>query len=138
MGVFTAAVDSSGRQTPDPTYGTAVQMQSQPSTTGATVDWGTAVRVSGFETQMVTLADGTQVQLSKPDVAFEGPTPTRYTLRSAQPVIGMGLLEAIPDASILAGARSAIFQYIETFYNRVRLHSSLAYRSPITFESQLT
>jgi len=36
-----------------------------------------------------------------------------------------------------AQARSAIFNYIETFYNRTRLHSSLAYRSPITFESQL-
>jgi transposase InsO family protein len=36
-----------------------------------------------------------------------------------------------------AEARSAIFTYIETFYNRTRLHSSLAYRSPIAFESQL-
>ena len=36
-----------------------------------------------------------------------------------------------------AEARSAIFNYIETFYNRNRLHSSLAYRSPIAFESQL-
>lgn len=35
-----------------------------------------------------------------------------------------------------AEARSAIFNYIETFYNRTRLHSSLAYRSPITFESK--
>ncbi|MFN2509202.1 MAG: IS3 family transposase, partial [Chthoniobacterales bacterium] len=34
-------------------------------------------------------------------------------------------------------ARSAIFNYIETFYNRTRLHSSLAYRSPLNFESQL-
>jgi len=34
-------------------------------------------------------------------------------------------------------ARTAIFDYIETFYNRTRLHSSLAYRSPINFESQL-
>jgi transposase InsO family protein len=34
-------------------------------------------------------------------------------------------------------ARCAIFNYIETFYNRTRLHSSLAYRSPIKFESQL-
>ena len=33
--------------------------------------------------------------------------------------------------------RTAIFDYIETFYNRTRLHSSLAYRSPINFESQL-
>ena len=34
-------------------------------------------------------------------------------------------------------ARTAIFDYIETFYNRTRLHSSLAYTSPITFESTL-
>jgi putative transposase len=36
-----------------------------------------------------------------------------------------------------AEARTAIFNYIETFYNRTRLHSSLAYQSPINFESQL-
>ena len=36
-----------------------------------------------------------------------------------------------------AEARTAIFYYIETFYNRTRLHSSLAYRSPTAFESQL-
>ena len=35
-----------------------------------------------------------------------------------------------------AEARSAIFDYIETFYNRTRLHSSLGYVSPITFESK--
>ena len=32
-------------------------------------------------------------------------------------------------------ARTAVFNYIETFYNRTRLHSSLAYQSPIQFES---
>jgi putative transposase len=37
----------------------------------------------------------------------------------------------------LAQARTAVFDYIETFYNRTRLHSSLAYQSPITFESKL-
>ena len=36
-----------------------------------------------------------------------------------------------------AEARTAIFNYIETFYNRTRLHSSLAYLSPIAFESKL-
>ena len=35
-------------------------------------------------------------------------------------------------------ARSAVFDYIETFYNRTRLHSSLGYVSPATFESTLT
>jgi putative transposase len=36
-----------------------------------------------------------------------------------------------------AEARTAIFDYIETFYNRARLHSSLDYNSPTAFESQL-
>jgi putative transposase len=36
-----------------------------------------------------------------------------------------------------AEARTALFDYIEVFYNRTRLHSSLGYLSPITFESQL-
>ena len=36
-----------------------------------------------------------------------------------------------------AEARAAIFDYIEIFYNRTRLHSSLGYVSPLTFESKL-
>jgi transposase InsO family protein len=34
-------------------------------------------------------------------------------------------------------ARAAIFDYIEVFYNRARLHSSLGYLSPLSFESRL-
>ena len=33
--------------------------------------------------------------------------------------------------------RSEIFSYIEGYYNRVRLHSSLGYKSPIEFEMRL-
>ena len=32
-------------------------------------------------------------------------------------------------------AQSAIFEYIEVFYNRQRLHSALGYRSPLEFEA---
>lgn len=35
-------------------------------------------------------------------------------------------------------ARVAIFDYIEGFYNRTRLHSALGYKSPLDYESTLT
>jgi putative transposase len=34
-------------------------------------------------------------------------------------------------------ARSEIFSYIEGWYNRIRLHSSLGYKSPVEFEQEL-
>ena len=37
----------------------------------------------------------------------------------------------------LEQARSEIFIYIEGFYNRTRLHSSLGYQSPLEFEMEL-
>lgn len=33
-------------------------------------------------------------------------------------------------------ARLAIFEYVEVFYNRQRLHSALDYKSPVDFENQ--
>jgi transposase InsO family protein len=36
-----------------------------------------------------------------------------------------------------AAARASIFEYIEVFYNRKRLHSALGYRSPEAFEAGL-
>ena len=33
-------------------------------------------------------------------------------------------------------ARTQIFDYIETFYNRQRAHSALDYLSPVDFEAQ--
>jgi CxxC motif-containing protein (DUF1111 family) len=106
MAVRTAVTDANGAQVPHPTYGLAVQMNARSLATGAPQDWGTSVRVAGFDVRTVTLADGTAVELRKPRVSFDGPTPGVFSLRSAQPMIGMGLLEAIPDADILARVRA--------------------------------
>jgi len=35
-------------------------------------------------------------------------------------------------------ARSAVFDYIETFYNPIRLHSTLGYVSPVEYEKMNT
>ena len=105
MAVRTAMLGADGRQLPHDRYGSAVQMNAV-SATGAPQDWGNSVRVAGFDTQTVTLADGTPVELRKPRLAFDGPVPPVVSLRAAQPMIGGGLLEAVPEADILARVRS--------------------------------
>ena len=47
-----------------------------------------------------------------------------------------------PQQAQLDGARihysqSAIFEYIEVFYDRKRLHSALGFKSPVDFETNL-
>ncbi|TFW30180.1 c-type cytochrome [Duganella callida] len=106
MTVRVAATDAaSGKQLPHPVYGTAVQMNAV-SATGTKQNWGMGVRVANFDTRTVKLADGTAVQLSKPNLVFEGPTPDVVSLRAAQPMLGVGLLEAIPEADIVARVRT--------------------------------
>lgn len=47
-------------------------------------------------------------------------------------------LELIPDKAFLSreAARLAVFDYIEAFYNRTRMHSALGYQSPAQYEEQ--
>jgi len=106
MSVRTAALDAAGRQVVHPVYGTTAQMNAV-SSDGTPQNWGMGVRVAGFDSRSVTLADGGIVELRKPTLAFEGPVPAAWSLRAAQPMIGTGLLEAVPEADILARARSA-------------------------------
>jgi len=42
------------------------------------------------------------------------------------------------DFPDIEAARLAIFDYIESFYNRKRLHSALGFKSPVEFEQELT
>jgi CxxC motif-containing protein (DUF1111 family) len=105
MSVRVAALNASGQQVAHPQYGATVQMNAL-SSTGVPQNWGTTVRVGSFETSTVALADGTTVELRKPTLAFEGVVPDAYSLRAAQPLIGTGLLEALPEADILARVRT--------------------------------
>nr|WP_314544023.1 di-heme oxidoredictase family protein [uncultured Massilia sp.] len=104
MAVRAAVLDANGQQVPHPQYGTAIQMNGAAGNGKA--NWGTGVRVGGFTSQTVKLNDGTAVELRKPTLTFEGPTLAIYSLRAAQPMIGIGLLEAVPEADILARVRT--------------------------------
>jgi transposase InsO family protein len=42
-----------------------------------------------------------------------------------------GIFETVEDA------KSEVFSYIEGYYNRIRLHSGIGYRSPLEYEKHL-
>ena len=95
MSILTANAEGG----PDATYGNNVQQHAQ-SATAPAYD----VTANSFETTVRTLPDGEKVELVKPVFTFKGPVPARFSARQAPQVIGMGLLEALPEATILAQA----------------------------------
>ena len=88
----------------EPTYGGQLQDMANPG-----VAPEAKVRVS-YSTQQVSFADGTQVELRKPSLVISQlgygdlHPDTLFSARIAPPMIGLGLLEAIPEAAILANA----------------------------------
>lgn len=63
-------------------------------------DEGAAI-LAGWETTTGTYGDGTPYELRSPALSFLGVTPEHHSLRMAQPLVGLGLLEAIDESTIL-------------------------------------
>ena len=88
---------------PEPVYGGQLQDMSNPG-----VAPEGKVRMV-YDLLAVTLGDGTQVELRKPRLQIsqlgygEMHADTLFSARVAPPMIGLGLLEAIPESAILAG-----------------------------------
>lgn len=91
---------------PDPTYGTQLQ---DFAVQGHASEYALGIT---YEEEIVTLADGTEVSLRHPSYTADnlgyGPLAEGAMLspRVAPQMIGLGLLEAIPAADILANADS--------------------------------
>ncbi|MCU0801876.1 MAG: thiol oxidoreductase [Rhodobacteraceae bacterium] len=103
-GVAPAAIADYLATAPDPIYGHLLQIQASPG------QQAEAALDLTLQPQTVTLADGTTVTLQRPAYALAGPAygPPAAGLmlspRLAPRMIGLGLLEAIPAADILARA----------------------------------
>jgi CxxC motif-containing protein (DUF1111 family) len=74
--------------------------QLQPHSTERTPE--AEVSLQGYTEITGTYGDGTPYTLRKPELEFSGVTPAFYSLRTALPLIGLGLLEAVPESTILA------------------------------------
>ena len=88
----------------EPTYGGQLQDMANPGTAPEG-----KVRVS-YSLHKVRFADGSALELRQPELQISqlgyGPlhADTQFSARIAPPMIGLGLLEAIPEAAILANA----------------------------------
>jgi len=72
-----------------------------------------------------------------PSMSRRGNCYDNATMESFWSTLKAECLADQPPATHLQ-ARQMIFPYIETYYNRVRLHSSLGYQSPLDFEKQVS
>jgi CxxC motif-containing protein (DUF1111 family) len=105
--------DEHGGPRPHPNYGDQIQNR---ALQGQSVDFAYAIEpipaeaalFLDWEEQSVAFADGEQINLRKPKLVIEqlnfGPlgADTMTSLRIAQPVFGLGLLDAVPEETLLA------------------------------------
>ncbi|PTL78514.1 di-heme oxidoredictase family protein [Vitiosangium sp. GDMCC 1.1324] len=80
--------------TDHPLLGAALQSQ---STSGSPEG---NVSISSWTTTSGTFGDGTAYELRRPNYTFTGTVPANYSARLTPPLVGMGLLEAIPESSV--------------------------------------
>ncbi|WP_207388807.1 di-heme oxidoredictase family protein [Stutzerimonas kirkiae] len=97
--------DAHGGPLAEPNYGEQLNEHGVPGVPGEGEAW------LQWRSHQETLADGSRVELRRPVPAFRelafGPLHPRLltSLRVAPPIFGLGLLEAVPEADILAIAR---------------------------------
>jgi CxxC motif-containing protein (DUF1111 family) len=111
--------DEHGGPKPHPAYGGQLNDEGIP---GVPAEGRAAIRWRNLPPQ--TLAGGEKVVLRRPLVSFENlaygqPGKMLYSLRVGQPVYGLGLLEAVPEATVLALAAESKPDGVKGSANRV-------------------
>ncbi len=92
-------------------------------------DQGSQYASNGF--RFVLQTNGLRQSMSGRGNCYDNAQAESFFSRFKTELIEDGVFENIEQA------RSEIFSYIEGYYNRVRLHSSLGYKSPMEFEMEL-
>jgi putative transposase len=74
---------------------------------------------------------GFRQSMSRKGNCYDNAQAESFFSRFKAELVEDGIFESVEDA------RSEVFSYIEGYYNRIRLHSSLNYKSPMQFEKEL-
>jgi CxxC motif-containing protein (DUF1111 family) len=114
MAVLTADVNDNGKLVPDARFGGHLN-QGIVVSDGKTIDGRQALlKISSYKTTQGSYPDKTKYTLQKPLYALTDlagsplPLPERMSVRAAPHLIGMGLLEAVPESTLQALADASV------------------------------
>ena len=88
-------------------------------------------RYAAVEYRRLLFINGFRQSMSRRGNCYDNAQAESFFSRFKAESVENGIFETVEDA------RAEVFGYIEGYYNRIRLHSGLGYKSPLQFENEL-
>jgi transposase InsO family protein len=98
---------------------------------GAIIHTDQGSQYAAVEYRRLLYINGFRQSMSRKGNCYDNAQAESFFSRFKAELIENGVFESVADA------KSEVFSYIEGYYNRIRLHSGIGYRSPLEFEKQL-
>jgi transposase InsO family protein len=98
---------------------------------GAIIHTDQGSQYAAVEYRRLLYIGGFRQSMSRRGNCYDNAQAESFFSRFKAELIENGIFESIENA------RSEVFSYIEGYYNRIRLHSGLGYKSPLEFEKEL-
>ncbi len=98
---------------------------------GAIIHTDQGSQYAAVEYRRLLFTNGFRQSMSRKGNCYDNAQAESFFSRFKAELVENGIFESAEDA------RSEVFGYIEGYYNRIRLHSGLGYKSPLEFEKQL-
>ena len=86
---------------------------------------------AAVEYRRLLYINGFRQSMSRKGNCYDNAQAESFFSRFKAESVENGIFASVEDA------KSEVFSYIEGYYNRIRLHSGIGYRSPLEFEKQL-
>jgi putative transposase len=98
---------------------------------GAIIHTDQGSQYAAVEYRRLLFINGFRQSMSRKGNCYDNAQAESFFSRFKAELVEGGIFESVEDV------RSEVFSYIEGYYNRIRLHSGIGYRSPLEFEKQL-
>lgn len=98
---------------------------------GAIIHTDQGSQYAAVEYRRLLYIGGFRQSMSRKGNCYDNAQAESFFSRFKAELVENGIFESVEVA------RSEVFSYIEGYYNRIRLHSGLGYKSPMQFENEL-